>query len=243
MTLPAVVLIHGGAHTATCWDLTIAQLKAREPEMKILAVNLPGRGADAAALATVTSADFVDSIVGAVRDRGFDEVILVGHSMAGLILPGVAERLGAAYVREMIYVAAFVPRQGSTIADSLRGPFAPLVKWIAWRGHPLHIPALAAWFAFYNGMTVRQRKESLSHMCVEAPRVFIEKADRSGMPPNVPITWIMTLRDRAVSPRQQMACIESLGGVSKLLMIDTCHNVMLSEPSQLATLLIERFRA
>jgi hypothetical protein len=46
-------------------------------------------------LASVTIADFVDSVVDAGRDSRFDDVIVVGHSMAGLTLPGVAEDLGA----------------------------------------------------------------------------------------------------------------------------------------------------
>lgn len=175
-----------------------------------------------------------------VRGSGFDEIILVGHSMAGLTLPGVAEQLGAGLVREMVYVGSFVPQHGSTIADSLHGPFVRLVKWVARRGRPFRIPAPAAWFLFCNGMTLGQRKAALRLMCPESPNVVVDKADRSGMPRDVPITWIMTLRDRAVSPRQQQACVQALGGANTLLMIDTCHNVMFSEPTRLAAMLIER---
>lgn len=105
-----MVLIHGGAHSADCWDLTTRQLKAQEPRLQILAVDLSGRGNSAAALACVTIADFVDSVVDAGRDSRFDDVIVVGHSMAGLTLPGVAEDLGAGYL------GAPVP---STIVPSL----------------------------------------------------------------------------------------------------------------------------
>lgn len=93
-----MVLIHGGAHSADCWDLTTRQLEAQEPRLQVLAVELPGRGNSAAALASVTVADFVDSVVDAGRDSRFDDVIVVGHSMAGLTLPGVAEDLGAGYL-------------------------------------------------------------------------------------------------------------------------------------------------
>lgn len=243
MAVPALVLVHGGVHAADCWDLTIAQLKDREPGIEILANDLPGRGADAAALADVTVADFVASVVAAVRDRKLNDVILVGHSMAGLTLPGVAEELGAECVREMIYIGAFVPKQGSTIADSLRGPFAPLMRWVARRGKPWRIPKVAAWFAFYNGMTLSQRRAAVSRLCPESPRVVVGTADRSGMPPDVPITWIMTLRDRTVSPGQQLACMAALGGVDTLLAVDACHNVILSEPARLAAMLIDRCHA
>ena len=52
----------------------------------------------------------------------------------------------------------------------------------------------------------------------------------------------MTLQDRALSLRQQRGCIEALGGVDTMICIDTCHDLMYSEPRRLAEILIERCR-
>jgi hypothetical protein len=41
MALPALVLVHGGAHGADCWDLTIDEIQRLEPELTVLAVDLP----------------------------------------------------------------------------------------------------------------------------------------------------------------------------------------------------------
>jgi hypothetical protein len=60
------------------------------------------------------------------------------------------------------------------------------------------------------------------------------------MPDEVPRTWILTLRDRSLSPRRQRSYIEELGGVDDVICIDTCHDVMYSEPERLARILIER---
>src|ERR1700761_6350751 len=49
--LPDVVLVHGGAHAADCWDWTIAELACQEPSLRVLAVDLPGRGRSPADLA------------------------------------------------------------------------------------------------------------------------------------------------------------------------------------------------
>jgi Alpha/beta hydrolase family len=43
MALPDLVLVHGGAHAADCWDLTVAELAIQAPELRTLAVDLPGR--------------------------------------------------------------------------------------------------------------------------------------------------------------------------------------------------------
>jgi hypothetical protein len=53
----------------------------------------------------------------------------------------------------------------------------------------------------------------------------------------------MTLRDRTLSEAQQRAGIEALGGMDARYPIESCHDVMISEPRRLAQILLERCRA
>ena len=152
-------------------------------------------------------------------------------------------RSGAARVREMILLAAFVPPQGASVVDALRGPLAPLARSarrIERTSFPM--PVVLARFAFCNGMTREQRRLTLSRLCMESPNVIFEPADRSELPHDVPRTWIMTLRDRALSVRQQLTAIESLGGVDTMICVDGCHDVMFSEPKLVAKILADRCR-
>jgi pimeloyl-ACP methyl ester carboxylesterase len=243
MALPGLVLVHGGAHAADCWNLTVAELASQAPELRVLAVDLPGRAGRPADLATVTIADWVESAVADVEDAGLGDVVVVGHSMAGLTVPGIVAKLGAARVREMILLAAFVPPQGMSVVDTLRGPLAPLARSagrVERRSFPM--PVALARFAFCNGMTRDQRRLTLSRLCMESPNVIFESADRSDLPDEVQRTWIMTLRDRALSVRQQLTAIESLGGVDTMVCVDGCHDVMFSEPKVVATILADRCR-
>jgi len=243
MALPDLVLVHGGAHAADCWDLTIAELAVVAPELRTLAVDLPGRGGKPADLATATISDWVKSVVADIEDAGLGDVVVVGHSMAGLTVPGVVAKLGAARLREMILLAAFVPPQGSSVVDTLRGPLAPLARsagWIERKSFPMP-PALAR-FAFCNGMTREQRRLTLSRLCMESPNVIFEPADRSDLPDDVPRTWIMTLNDRALSVRQQLYAIKQLGGVDTMICVQGCHDVMFSDPRRVATILADRCR-
>jgi pimeloyl-ACP methyl ester carboxylesterase len=242
MALPALVLVHGGAHAADCWDLTVAELSRQEPELRILAVDLPGRGSRPADLSSVKIADWVDSAVADIEDAGLGDVVVVGHSMAGLTVPGIVAKLGAVRVREMVLLAAFVPPQGLSVVDTLRGPLAPLARSARWIHRSFPMPTAAARFAFCNGMTRQQRTLALSRLCLESPNVIVEPVDRSGLPDDVPRTWIMTLRDRALSAPQQLTAIKSLGGVDTMICLDGCHNVMFSDPRRLATILADRCR-
>ena len=59
------------------------------------------------------------------------------------------------------------------------------------------------------------------------------------MPEEVPRTWILTLRDRSMSPKRQRSYIDELGGVDAVFCVDTCHDVMYSEPGPLAQILVQ----
>jgi pimeloyl-ACP methyl ester carboxylesterase len=86
----ALILIHGGAHTAACWEPTRQRLNAAPPRTPVIAVELPGCGADAKDMTALRTSDFVNAVVETVERSGCETVILVGHSMAGLTVPRVA---------------------------------------------------------------------------------------------------------------------------------------------------------
>jgi hypothetical protein len=50
-------------------------------------------------------------------------------------------------------------------------------------------------------MTPEQRRFTQVRWYPEAASVVVENVDRSAMPQDVPRTWILTLRDRALPPK------------------------------------------
>jgi pimeloyl-ACP methyl ester carboxylesterase len=242
MALPGLVLVHGGQHAGDCWDPTVDEIRRQAPELTVLAADLPGRRGTPGDLTTATIDDWVDSLLSDIERAGLGEFVIVGHSMAGLTVPGVAIKLGPSRVREMVLAAAFVPPDGGAVVDTLPG----LVGWYARRkadtGRSGTLPTALAEFAFCNGMTRQQRRFSRDRFYAESPSIIFENVDRSGLPHDVPRTWILTLRDRALSQRSQRTSIAALGGVQTVIPIDTCHNLMVSEPRRLAEILVDRCR-
>jgi pimeloyl-ACP methyl ester carboxylesterase len=238
---PALVLVHGGQHTARCWQPTIEALARVAPDVKVLAVDLPGRGASPGDLATLTIAQCVQSVLSQIEDAGLDEVVLVGHSMAGLTVPGVATELGPERVRRLVMVACCVPAQGHTIVDTLAGPFRVMAARAARSGKPAKpMPKALATLMFCNGMTKEQKAFVLSQLCGEASTITAEAVDRSGLSPRIPRSWILPLQDRSLRPAMQRRFIDNLGGVQDVVEIDACHDVMVSHPDELAALLAAR---
>ncbi|WP_123023235.1 alpha/beta fold hydrolase [Mycolicibacterium stellerae] len=242
MALPALVLVHGGQHAGDCWDLTVAEIRRLAPGLTVLAVDLPGRRGKPGDLRTATIESWVDSAVSDIQGAGIDDFVIVGHSMAGISVPGVVAKLGPSRVREMVFAAAFVPPDGSAVVDTLPGPLGWYARRYIAKGGVATLPnSLAAW-AFCNGMNRMQRAFNMERFHAEGAAVVVEKVDRSGMPRDVPSTWILTLRDRALSVTAQHRSIAALGGVQTVIPVDTCHNLMVSEPGLLAEILVERCR-
>lgn len=242
MDVRGLALIHGGEHAGDCWTPTVGELRRQAPELPIVVVDLPGRRGKAGDLATLTISDCVASAVADIEESGLHELIVVGHSMAGLIVPGVVAKLGAGRVREMILVSAFIPPQGATLGDTLGGKLAPFARMCARRGGQFKLPDIVNRFVLCNGMTREERKFTMSRLCPESMNLISEPVDRSDMPREVPRTWILTLRDRALSVRQQHRCIAALGGVDTLIAVDSCHDVMIRDHQWLAATLVNRCR-
>jgi pimeloyl-ACP methyl ester carboxylesterase len=231
----ALVLIHGGQHDSRCWQPTIDAIIREAPGARILAVNLPGRQGVPGDLDTLGIADCVEAAVGQIEQAGLTDIVLVGHSMAGLTVPGVATRLGADRVRRIICVACSVPPQGKRILDTLLPP----IRLAVGRAKN-ELPLWMAKRMFTNGMTQEQRAFSLSVLIPDASRLALETVDRSSLPDRIPRSWVLTRRDRSLPPRQQRRFIENLGGVEEVIELDTCHNAMISMPNELAAILVGR---
>src|SRR6202035_5104450 len=101
------VLVHGGGSTARFWDRLVPCLDGPS-----LAVDLPGRAAKPADLATLTVFDEVASVLEDIEHEQLDEpIVLVAHSSGGLVVPGVVAALGDR-VAHIVLRAALVPPEG-----------------------------------------------------------------------------------------------------------------------------------
>lgn len=236
-----MVLVHGGGLAADCWALTVDEIGRILPDLTVLAVDLPGRRGKPGDPERDTIADFVDSVVRDIRTAGLEDIVVVGHSMAGLVVPGVAAALGPR-VREVVFASAVVPPEGQSVVDTLTGPLAPKARQNAKKGGLSYSPKWGVRFAYLNGVPRARRKFLDDKIYPEFARLLAEKVSRKTMPDDVPRSWILTLRDRANSPKLQLAYIEAVGGVHTVTEMDTCHCMMVSEPERLAQILAERCR-
>jgi len=229
------VLVHGGGCDRRCWSRMTPHLVG-----PALAVDLPGRGTRPADLDDVHLSDFVDAVVGELEQRDLHQVVLVGHSLAGITLPGVAAAAPDRVAR-LVFISCAIPPPPTSVLDCL-GSFSPAAADIVDRLGPdvlttagtLH-PDLAA-AMFCNDMDEEQLAFTLGIMVPESFRVVSEPTSPTGLPPAVPCTYIRLLQDASLTPATQTEMLSRLGD-PEVIDLDAGHMAMITRPEALAAIL------
>jgi pimeloyl-ACP methyl ester carboxylesterase len=227
-----MVLVHGGGFAGSCWDPLLEFLDG-----PVLAVDLPGRGRHPAPLETVSLASAAESVVGDIDAAGFDEVILVGHSLAGCSMPGMIGLLGDR-ARHAIFVGATVPEDGTCCLDTLPADIQSMAREAAETEKPGVLdPELARAF-FANDLNDEQFAWMLQQLVPEFPRLTSDPVDLSPLS-TLPCTWICTLQDAIVPPERQHRFAKNVGDCP-VIELDSGHMCMISQPRQLADIIHAR---
>ncbi|BBC71090.1 conserved hypothetical protein [Altererythrobacter sp. B11] len=114
------VLVHGAWGGGQGYERTAADLAAAGHE--VLVAELRGLGRRQPELHPgITLTDHIDDVCEQIAGKGMDRFILVGHSYGGMVITGVAARLGAR-IDAICYLDAFLPEDGQSLWD-ITGPF------------------------------------------------------------------------------------------------------------------------
>ncbi len=106
------VLVHGAWHGAWCWKRVLTALWSAGH--RAFAVSLSGVGERAhIAPKSITLDMHIADVVNVIEAEELLDAVLVGHSYAGIVITGVAQR-SAARLRHLVYLDAVVPRAGES---------------------------------------------------------------------------------------------------------------------------------
>lgn len=111
------LLVHGAWHGAWCWNKVVPLMKNKG--YKVITVDLPGHGSDTTNANSIKLDDYVAKVTETAN--GIEgKIILVGHSMGGIVISQAAEILGKNKVIKLIYLDAFLPKNGESVSSLAR---------------------------------------------------------------------------------------------------------------------------
>jgi pimeloyl-ACP methyl ester carboxylesterase len=211
------LFIHGAGCTG---EVFAAQLPAFAGA---LAPNLPGH---LRAGAPASIAEFADALANEVRESGFDEVVLCGHSMGGAIALEIALRR-AAWLRGAVLLGSGARmRVAPQFLQGLENDFEPTARTIA--GY------------FFSEATVQRVDEAVARMrAVGQPQTLrdfracdaFNALERLGEV-TVPLLAITGEGDQLMPPKFAAALADRVPGARARIIPGAGHFVMVEQPAE-----------
>jgi pimeloyl-ACP methyl ester carboxylesterase len=130
------VLVHGAWHGGWCWKKLTPLLQAAGHQ--VVTPTLTGLGERSHLLAPEVDLDtHIQDITAVLEYEDLRDVVLVGHSYGGMVIAGVASKVGAR-LAHLVYLDAFLPENGKAVKDYV--PLPP-TRDDGWRMPPLGPPS------------------------------------------------------------------------------------------------------
>lgn len=226
------VLVHGAWHGGWCWEKVLPLLKASGHQAHTL--DLPGLGEDQRPIAEVTLDSYVTKVSELINSI-CEPVVLVGHSMGGMVITQVAENIPDR-IDTLIYLTAFSPKNGETLLQYALLDDSDVAKYkqvFEDEGYFI-LPEDRIQKCFYercsqedvdNAMK-RLRPQALAPIATPL-RLSEENYGR------VRRCYIKCSQDRAITPVMQDVLCDN-ARVDKSLTLDTDHSPFYSCPQELA---------
>lgn len=220
------VLVHGGAHGAWCWSRLIPHLERKPGADNILAVDLCGHGrrADAKPFLEIGVEDYVESVLEDLERTDLRDVILVGHSLAGLTLPHVAAR-AADRIAQLVYVSTTNPPLGTSVLELMQESEHFAVSQTTDLND-----------AFCSDLDDESAEWLLGHLCPQPPGPLEEPSRLVSGPETIPSCYVQLTEDAVLSPAYQLEQAARLG-VDRVMTLAAGHSAFASRPAELADLL------
>jgi pimeloyl-ACP methyl ester carboxylesterase len=232
-----LVFLHGGLHGSWCWKYVLEELQGTNSIGKILTLDMPGCGTKRS---RPTSDETLTSIASElnqdIKDAGLKDVILIGHSIAGVLLPMMAAEDPSLFSK-LIYLATNLPLEGEsinqTMGTTVHGEDQNRV------GFPLNPLTTSqedlAMAMFGPDLSPEQLGWLMSEVAQDKtpPVLGDEPVSRKGYDGKIPATYVLTLRDPILPPGWQRRFAER-ALCEKVVEIDTPHEPFVSHPRLLA---------
>ena len=227
-----ILLVHGSCHGAWCWRDLLPELRALGHTPR--AIDLPGHGDDLTPVNDVT----LDSYADAVLAASTPQTVVVGHSMGGFAISAAAQKNPAAMAR-LIYLCAYVPAPGMTLADMRKqAPSQPLMPAVrmADDGKSFTLDPTMTEALFYNDCPPGAAEFAIPRLCAQAIAPTTVALPDTRRAESLPRSYIRCMDDRTIPPAYQVTMTQDWPDKDVYEMA-TGHSPFLTDPARLARII------
>ncbi len=228
------LLIHGALRGAWLWDRLMPLLMKGGGNP--VAIDLPGHGGRSSDRKGITMSAYIDDVIGFIRHENLKDLVLVGHSMSGIVISKVAEELPER-IRHLAYLAAAVPKTGEALIDLLTKERQENLRKLRGKVTELFGPIDALRPMYFTDLEGEEQEFYLRQLTPQPLAVFFERISFTSFPDiPVPKSYILGLRDRSMPPDLTRKFAERIGVTPTE--IDAGHDLMVTRPHEVADALL-----
>ncbi|MDT0401269.1 alpha/beta fold hydrolase [Streptomyces edwardsiae] len=235
------LLVHGAWHSGRSWERVVPLLETAGH--RVFAPSLTGHGDKVHLAGPGVGLDtHVDDVVRLITEEDLDDVVLVGHSYAGLVISSTANRVPER-VAHLVYLDAMVPEDGESAIDVQPGT-RRLVELAersesGWRVPPLpEQPAPFGLFGVTDPADVAWLRGTLSDQPVGCLRQPVRLDDPAV--DAIPRTHIHNVgATPAGIVRRPVPPVQPNGTAAQVWELPTGHDCMITMPAELTGLLLK----
>ncbi|MDE8653061.1 alpha/beta fold hydrolase [Novosphingobium album (ex Liu et al. 2023)] len=241
MTNP-IVFLHGGGQGGWVWDEAIAAIgRQSHGQARCLALDVPGCGAKRGRKTDgIAFEDIARELIADIEAAGLGDVVLVGHSQAGTVLPVIAA-LRPDLLRKLVFVTCIAPDPGLTIIEMTTARMREHDQTAATRAlTDTTLPERERYrIMFCNDMAQTEADAFLDKLGGDRwPRSAYEAADWAyDHLAAIPVSYVLCLRD-AILPLAWQEHFATRMRARATPRIDAGHQVMNTRPQELAQVLL-----
>jgi len=231
--------LHGAGEGGWLWDDLIAALDRQTDGGfgRALALDVPGCGKKPGRdIEDLGPDEIAAELIGDIEAAGFRDVILVGHSMAGTILPRMVAQRPELF-RRLVYVACAAPAPGQTASEifgsSRRGENPDEIGWPI---DPRTCSVEELFQVLFWTDTTPEQTEMFRRRLYENRWPARTQAAREWTYDHLgstPSTYVVCLQDMSAPAPWQEVFAERLR-CERLVRIDAGHQAMVTRPQALA---------
>jgi len=226
------VLIHGAWHGSWCWDKVVPLL--RKEGHKVEAPDLPGHGKDKTPIPEISLQAYTDRVC-RILDAQSEPVILVGHSMGGVVITQTAE-YRPEKIKTLAFLTAFLLRNGEFLLQLAGADTEALVLSNLIMAEDRSYATVrdeGIKEAFYGDCSDEDVARAKSLLVPQAAAPFATPVNTSEEKfGRVRRVYISCLRDKAITPALQEKMYKALP-CEKVISMDTSHSPFFSAPEEL----------
>jgi pimeloyl-ACP methyl ester carboxylesterase len=234
-----VILVHGAFHNAACWDSVKSALESNGHS--VTAIDLPSHGKDSTPTEAVTLSLYAEKVVAELA-KSEEPAVLIGHSMGGMVITQAADTHIArgGKLKQLIYVAAFVPRDGQSLVELAGQPegAGDMVQAnVQVAGEPPvgTMPADKAGEAFYGDCSPEVAAAAITALGPQPILAFVMPVSITN-DRDIKRCYVSTTKDRAL-PTPLQAKMAADNNITAVVEISSDHSPFLSHPKELVDIL------